>query len=163
MMQLCCKSKQRMFLQHSNMHNMTWPTNFDWFSSSKENTYKPRYPESRFLRRSAYHVSFSKSRTYDFNVNKLRILLQQINSTPVIPTVQANGPFSLCSWIIVFTWDIRTVKPRYPDTLQTRKKCRHERSVAVIGVTGYRVFIKSCIFYEFKTILNFISSCIFKQ
>ena len=27
-----------------------------------------------------------------------------------------------------------TVEPRYPDTLRTRKKCRHKRSIAVIGV-----------------------------
>ena len=26
-----------------------------------------------------------------------------------------------------------TVEPRYPDTLWTRKKCRHKRSVVVTG------------------------------
>ena len=46
-----------------------------------------------------------------------------------------------------------TVKPHYPDTLQTRKKCHHKRSVAVTGVGEIYVY-KSCIFYEFKIILN---------
>ena len=43
-------------------------------------TVEPRYPDTRFSRHSAYHVSFSKSRfsVYDFNVNKLRILRHYI-------------------------------------------------------------------------------------
>ena len=44
-------------------------------SDTSENTVKSRYPDTRFSRLSAYHISFSKSRffVYDFNVNELRI------------------------------------------------------------------------------------------
>ena len=46
-------------------------------TETEDNTFEPRYPDTRFSRHSAYHVSFSKSRfsVYDFNVKKkLRIL-----------------------------------------------------------------------------------------
>ena len=35
-----------------------------------------------------------------------------------------------------------TVKPRYPDTLRTRKECRHKRSVEVTGVEETYVYKK---------------------
>ena len=43
-------------------------------------TVEPRYPDTRFSRHSAYHVSFSKSQfsVHDFNVNKLRIVRHSI-------------------------------------------------------------------------------------
>ena len=37
---------------------------------------------------------------------------------------------------------LNTVEPRYPDTLRTRKKCRHKRSVAVTGVGETYVYKK---------------------
>ena len=43
-----------------------------------------------------------------------------------------------------------------------QKKCRRKRSVAVTGV-GETYACKKLYFYEFKTILNFNFSCIFKQ
>ena len=37
---------------------------------------------------------------------------------------------------------LTTVEPRYPDTLQTRKKCCHKRSVVVTGVGETNAFLK---------------------
>ena len=39
-----------------------------------------------------------------------------------------------------------TVKPRYPDTLRTRKECRHKRSVEVTGV-GKTYAYKKVVFF----------------
>ena len=57
-----------------------------------------------------------------------------------------------------------TVEPRYCDTLQTRKKYRHKRSVAVTGVGETHVYKKLYFLKKkIKIILNFNFSYIFKQ
>ena len=42
------------------------------------------------------------------------------------------------------------VEPRYPDTLRTRKKCRHKRSVAATGVGEIYVFKKLYFIYIYE-------------
>ena len=65
---------------------------------------------------------------------------------------------------IIFTPNryIDTLEPHYPDTLWIRKMCLHKQSVVVARVGETHVY-KKLIFYEFKTILKFKFSCIFKQ
>ena len=46
--------------------------------------------------------------------------------------------------------DIGTVKPRYPDILQTRKKCRHKWSVAVTRVGETYVYKRAVFFTNLK-------------
>ena len=63
-----------------------------------------------------------------------------------------------------FSWKITyTVTPHYLNTVWTRRKCRHKWSVAVTEVGETYVYKRAVFFYEFKTILNFKFSCIFKQ
>ena len=55
-----------------------------------------------------------------------------------------------------------TVEPRYPDTLRTRKKYRHKRSVAVTGVGETYVYKKLFFFmnlrkFKILTLLAFLS------
>ena len=57
------------------MEKIYMQMNCKWLRMLYINTVEPLYPDTRFSRHSAYHVTFSKSRfsVYDFNVNKLRM------------------------------------------------------------------------------------------
>ena len=47
----------------------------------------------------------------------------------------------VCQWVLIKKKK-NTVEPRYSDTLRTRKKCHHKRSVAITGVGETYVYKK---------------------
>ena len=79
---------------------------------------------------------FSSPHKWHNELNWLRKKISQINDSNFKTTFRP----------ITYDWrnvlQRSTVEPRYPDTLQNRKKCRHKRSVEVTGVGETYVYKK---------------------